>query len=194
MQLHPWQQLSTFMMVLNTECLQGVSLSNKFTFCCTIDAARGWVAVGFGDDRVMGNDAVVMATATTLTSRWNAALPNQSLRTSDIGIKNATILVNGNMLHVTMEMPFRFDTFSPLDGSNITVNFEEGCYFMVAAGQLNPWYGPNKHNIKNVAANLVKIEDEGESEDEEKGGAATLIIQHILFCTSVMILIKSFIP
>ena len=107
-----------------------------------------------------------MATATTLTSRWNAALPNQSLRTSDIGIKNATILVNGKMLHVTMEMPIRFDTVSPLDGSNITVSFEEGCYFMVAAGQLNPWYGPNKHDIKNVATNLVKIEDEGESEDD----------------------------
>ena len=155
-----------------------------------IDAAKGWLAIGFGDDRLMGKDAVVMATATTLTSRWNAALPNQSLRTHDIGIKNATIQVNNDLLYVMMEIPIRFENVSPLDGSNITVDFEKGCYFMLAAGQLNPWYGPNKHHHKNVATNIVKIEYKGndEDDDEDKGGAPPVVIQPLLLLACVLII------
>ena len=129
-----------------------------------------------------------MATATTLTSCWNAALPNQSLRTRDIGIKNATIQVAGRMLYVMMEIPMRFENVSPQDGSNNAVDFEQGCYFMVAAGQLNPWYGPKKHHHKNVAVNMVKIKDRGEAEDN--GGATPLFIQpFVLACASIIIVL-----
>ena len=128
---------------------------------------------------------MVMATATTLTSRWNAALPYQSLRTRDIGIKNATIQVAGKMLYVMMEIPMWFENVSPQDGYNISVDLEKGCYFMVAAGQLNPWYGPNKHHHKNVAVNMVRIVNRGE--DEDKGGAPPVIIQPLLLaCVSIM--------
>ena len=59
--------------------------------CNEIGAAQGWVAVGFGEDRAMGRDAVLMATASTLTSRWNEGMPKQSIKTEDIGVKNATV-------------------------------------------------------------------------------------------------------
>ena len=61
-------------------------------------AAQGWVAIGFGDDRAMGNDAVLMATASTLTSRWNDGMPKQSLKTEDIGIKNARVQGSDNSI------------------------------------------------------------------------------------------------
>ena len=73
------------------------------------EAAKGWVAIGFGDDRAMGKDAVVMATATSVTSRWNTALPKQSLKTLDIGIKNATIRASGKVLYAVMEVPMKFE-------------------------------------------------------------------------------------
>ena len=56
----------------------------------------------------MGKDAVVMATATSVTSRWNTALPKQSLQTQDIGIKNATVKVTDKMLYAMMEVPLQF--------------------------------------------------------------------------------------
>ena len=59
--------------------------------CTSIGAAQGWVAIGFGDDRAMGRDAVLMATASTLTSRWNEGMPKQSIKTEEIGVKNATV-------------------------------------------------------------------------------------------------------
>ena len=59
--------------------------------CNEIGAAQGWVGVGFGEDRAMGRDAVLMATASTLTSRWNEGMPKQSIKTEDIGVKNATV-------------------------------------------------------------------------------------------------------
>ena len=74
---------------------------NKTCLKCSysgIDAAQGWVAVGFGDDRAMGRDAVLMATASTLTSRWNEGMPKKSVKTEDIGFKNAT--VQGHMSEV----------------------------------------------------------------------------------------------
>ena len=39
----------------------------------------------------MGRDAVLMATAYTLTSRWNEGMPKKSVKTEDIGFKNATV-------------------------------------------------------------------------------------------------------
>ena len=78
-----------------------------------------------------------MATATRISSRWNTALPKQSLPTQDIDIKNATIQIGGNMLYAMMEIPMYFNNLNPLDGSSINVDFKKGCYFMVAAGPLD---------------------------------------------------------
>ena len=129
----------------------------------------------------MGKDAVVMATATTISSRWNTALPKQSLRTQDIDIKNATIQVVRDMLYVRMEIPLHFKNLNPLDDSTITIDFKRGCYFMVAAGPLDPFsnfsfVGPSYHHHKNSAINMVTIE-----ESEEKDGAAVVnTVQPIL--------------
>ena len=128
----------------------------------------------------MGKDAVVMATATKISSRWNTALPKQSLPTQDIHIKNATIQIGGNMLYVMMTIPMHFKILNPLDGSNININFKKGCYFMVAAGPLDPFsnfsfVGPSYHHHKNSAVNMVTIE-----ERVEKNAAAVATIQSLL--------------
>ena len=56
------------------------------------------MAIGFGDDRAMGRDAVLMATASTLTSRWNEGMPKQSIKTEEIGVKNATVQGHNSVL------------------------------------------------------------------------------------------------
>ena len=61
------------------------------------DAASGWVAIGFGQDTLMGDDAVVMATESGVTSRWNIGFPTGSafdtIQTDDIGIMNEMVQV-----------------------------------------------------------------------------------------------------
>ena len=60
------------------------------------DAATGWVAVGFGQDKLMGDDAVVIATASGATSHWNIGTTgtvHDSLLTDDIGVMNENVQV-----------------------------------------------------------------------------------------------------
>ena len=60
------------------------------------DAATGWVAVGFGQDKLMGDDAVVIATALGATSHWNIGTTgtvHDSLLTDDIGVMNENVQV-----------------------------------------------------------------------------------------------------
>ena len=58
------------------------------------DAASGWVAVGFGQDKLMGEDAVVLATASEVSSRWNIGMTiHDALVTDDIGIVNEVVQV-----------------------------------------------------------------------------------------------------
>ena len=53
----------------------------------TSDAADGWVGIGFSADQAMGDDSVVMATASGLTSRWNNPLPiHDSVEAEDFGV------------------------------------------------------------------------------------------------------------
>ena len=49
------------------------------------------MAVGFSEDQAMGEEAVVMATATGLTSRWNNATPRSSVETEDFGLVGAIV-------------------------------------------------------------------------------------------------------
>ena len=72
--------------------------SSVLTNVCLLitDAASGWVAIGFGQDKLMGDDAVVMATASELTLRWNIGTTgsvHDSIETEDIGIINEMVQV-----------------------------------------------------------------------------------------------------
>ena len=49
------------------------------------------MAVGFSEDQAMGEEAVVMATATGLTSRWNNPTPHDSVETEDFGLVGAIV-------------------------------------------------------------------------------------------------------
>ena len=54
------------------------------------------MAFGFGKDKLMGDDAVIMATASGITTRWNIGTSgsvHDSLETEDIGFENEEILV-----------------------------------------------------------------------------------------------------
>ena len=51
------------------------------------------MAIGFGRDKAMGDDAVVLATEASVTSRWNIAVPHDALVTDDIGVKNEMVQV-----------------------------------------------------------------------------------------------------
>ena len=132
------------------------------SYALLIDAANGWVAIGFSEDRVMGKDAAIMATATTVTSRWNTALPKVSLQTQDIGVKNATVKATDKMLYAVMEVPLKFEARNPLDGATLKINMEYGCHFLAAAGP-HSQSGPSYHHLKNAAEKLVTIENGGES-------------------------------
>ena len=61
------------------------------------DAATGWVAIGFGQDKLMGDDAVVMVTESKVTSRWNIGTTgsvHDSKETEDIGVMIETAVVS----------------------------------------------------------------------------------------------------
>ena len=127
----------------------------------------------------MGKDAVVMATATTVTSRWNTALPKQSLQTQDIGIKNATVKVTGKVLYVVMEVPLQFENKNPLDSSSIKIDMEKGCHLLAAAGPYTQG-GPNYHHLKNAAEEMITIGN--------GAGGSKIIIQYLLvICISLMV-------
>ena len=55
------------------------------------------MAFGFGKDKLMGDDAVIMATASGITTRWNIGTSGSvynSLETEDIGFENEEIVVS----------------------------------------------------------------------------------------------------
>ena len=128
----------------------------------------------------MGKDAAVMATATTVTSRWNTALPKVSLQTQDIGVKNATVKVTDKILYAKMDVPLQFEARNPLDGSTLKIDMEKkGCHFLAAAGPYTQG-GPNYHHLKNAAERLVTIEN--------GAGASNTAITHLLMISvSLMI-------
>ena len=54
------------------------------------------MAVGFGQDKLMGDDAVVLATDSNVTSRWNIGTTgavHDSVETGDIGVMNEMVQV-----------------------------------------------------------------------------------------------------
>ena len=112
-----------------------------------------------------------MATATSVTSRWNTALPKQSLQTQDIGIKNATVKVTDKNLYAMMEVPLQFENRNPLDGTTIKIDMEKGCHFLAAAGPYTLG-GPNYHHLKNAAENQITIAN--------GCGPSKTVIQHLL--------------
>ena len=55
------------------------------------------MAFGFGKDKLMGDDAVIMATASGITTRWNIGTSGSvynSLETENIGFENEEIVVS----------------------------------------------------------------------------------------------------
>ena len=51
------------------------------------------MAIGFGQDKAMGEDAVVLATESSVTSHWNIGVPHDSPVTDDIGVMNEMVQV-----------------------------------------------------------------------------------------------------
>ena len=60
-------------------------------------AAEGWVAVGFSEDQAMGDEAVVMATASGVQSRWNTGAPKGNVATDDFGLVGAVVQASKNL-------------------------------------------------------------------------------------------------
>ena len=64
------------------------------------------MAFGFGKDKLMGDDAVIMATASGITTRWNIGTSgsvHDSIETEDIGIMNEMVQVRVHWLITFME-------------------------------------------------------------------------------------------
>ena len=55
------------------------------------------MAVGFSEDRGMGDEAVVMATPSGVQSRWNTGAPKGNVATDDFGLVGAVVQASENL-------------------------------------------------------------------------------------------------
>ena len=121
-------------------------------------AADGWVAIGFSADQAMGDDSVVMATATGVESRWNNGPPiRASVETEDFGLVGAVVEAGEGTLYAAFEMPVAFDAVNPNDGELKTEDLALEHIYLCAAGPLDPTGEPAKHNIAKFSENFIAL-------------------------------------
>jgi len=140
-------------------------------------AHEGWIAVGFSEDRKMGNDAVVMDVTGSiymskydpgdLLTRWNVDTPDEaSLETDDIGaISNMTELHDG-MVYCIVEVPLQFTIKEPIEEGDrmMDIDLTKGYHLMMAAGDMDESGNePLKHRQAAASQNVIKIGDTSSS-------------------------------
>jgi len=162
------------------------------------DAAEGWIAVGFSEDRKMGNDAVLMDVTQgiyaskydpgDLLTRWNVETADgkASLETEDIGaLSNMTERhgiedTDNPFVYAIVEVPLQFTIKEPIEGGRmVDVDLTKGYYLMLAAGDMDETgEQPQKHRdgARAASQNMIAIGASG-------GGATSAIIQPLVMAS-----------
>ena len=122
-------------------------------------AADGWVAIGFSADQAMGDDSVVMATATGgVTSRWNNGPPiRDSVATEDFGVVGAVVEAGEGTLYAAFELPVAFPAVNPNDGELKTEDLAQDHIYLCAGGPLDATGGPVQHSIAKYSENYIAL-------------------------------------
>ena len=121
-------------------------------------AAEGYVAIGFSADQAMGDDSVVMATATGVTSRWNNGPPiRNNVATEDFGLVGAVVEAGEGILYAAFELPIAFPAVNPNDGELKTEDLALEHIYLCAGGPLDATGEPVLHTIYKYSENFIAL-------------------------------------
>lgn len=120
-------------------------------------AAEGWVAVGFSEDQGMGDEAVVMATANGVQSRWNTGAPKGNVATDDFGLVGAVVQASEGMLYAAFEMPSIFEVVNPTNSELLVEDLACEHVYLVAGGDLGADGEPMKHDFNAMSENFISV-------------------------------------
>ena len=121
-------------------------------------ATEGYVAIGFSADQAMGDDSVVMATATGVTSRWNNGPPiRNNVATEDFGLVGAVVEAGEGILYAAFELPIAFPAVNPNDGELKTEDLALEHIYLCAGGPLDATGEPVLHTIYKYSENFIAL-------------------------------------